>query len=313
MTNINGLNNLDLNLLRVLDALLRHKHVGKAATALGLSQPAISYALKKLRAHYQDPLFVKTRSGVQPTAAAERLGPHVTHILEQVREHLGPAPQFSPETSNRTFTLSLSDLGEMIVLPKLLRALARSAPNVNLRMFSGGPSDLSAALQSGELDLMIGYFPDQQGLDFFQQGLYSHGFVCVARHGHPAVGKPMDREAFLSLQHASIRSKGHSQQVVESAFEKQGIHRRKVLETGHFLSIPFVVAATNLVVTVPKAVGELFSELARLQTFEPPIQLPRLAIRQYWHRRQTAEPGNKWLRALVRKLFHGPDGWRLDR
>lgn len=304
---------LDLNLLRALDALLRHRHAGKAAIELGMSAPGLSYALKRLRGHFNDPLFVRARGGMQPTLAAERMAPVVQQVLARVRDELGPARAFDPSRDERQFTLGLSDLGEMIILPKLMRALGREAPGVDVRISSSLPQEVGNALTRGEIDLAIGAYPECSGSDLFQQRLYTHGFTCLARRGHPQIGAQVtvDRETFLSLPHATIRTTGRTQQVVEKYLQRHGLKRRLRLQTPHILSVPFVVAATDLVVTVPAAVAELFASLADLQSFTPPLKIPPITIRQYWHRRQQSDPANAWLRSRVRELFSGSDGWRI--
>ena len=299
------MHNFDLNLLGIFEALWQHRHVGRAAAALELSQPNFSYSLKKLREQIGDPLFIKTRSGMQPTAAATQMAPVVATILEQVRNQLLTPTHFEPATSSRTFSLSLSDLGEMVFLPKLLRRLAVIAPHVNIRIVGGRPNDLLQAMENGELDLMMGYFPDISGSNMFQQRLFSHGFLCLARTGHPLIGKKLTKQIFMSLPHAVIRSETRSQEIVEEYFKTHGIKRRVPLQTRHFLSIPFVVAASDIIVTVPAAVGEMFSEIAAIQTFKPPLPFPRFNIKQYWHRRQQDDEANRWLRGVVHQLFSG--------
>lgn len=306
------MHNFDLNLLRIFEALWQHRHVGRAATALRLTQPNFSYSLKKLREQIGDPLFLKTRSGMQPTAVATQLAPVVATILEQVRDQLLTHTSFDPATSTRTFNLSLSDVGEMVFLPKLLRRLAVVAPQVNIRLVGGPPYELLQALENGGLDLMMGYFPDTSGANIFQQRLFSHGFLCLARKGHAAVGKKkLSKQTFLSLPHAVIHSDVRSQEIVEEFFKTHGIKRRVLLQTRHFLSVPFVVAASDIIVTVPAAVGEMFSEIADIQTFKAPFPLPRFDIKQYWHRRQHDDAANRWLRGVVHHLFSGKESWRL--
>lgn len=307
------MDDFDLNLLRIFDALWHKQHVGRAATSLGLSQPAFSYSLKRLREQFGDQLFIRTRTGMQPTAEAERLAPTIAQILEQVRSHLLSVQPFDPATSARTFTVSMSDLGEMVFLPKLMRHLSQIAPGVNIRTFGGRPGDLMLAMENGELDLMMGYFPDTRGSDVFQQRLFSHGFACLARVDHPSAADDMSMEAFLALPHASIRAEGRSQEIVEQYYKEHGVRRRLQLQTHHFLSIPFVVAATDVVVTIPEAVGEMFSQLAGIRTFRPPMSLPEFDIKQYWHRRQHNDVANRWLRGVTQTLFSAEEGWQLKQ
>jgi len=297
------MNNFDLNLLRVFDALHRHGHVGRAALELGLSQPAISYSLKRLRDDLGDALFVKTRHGMEPTPRAMQLAPVVQSVLSEIREHVLTAPSFEPQNVQRTFRIAMSDVGEMVFLPRLLHRLTALAPGINVATVSTPPKELMSALQRSEIDLAIGYFPDLDGVDVFQQRLFKHTFVCLVRQGHPAVHGRMTKKAFAELPHAVVQAEGRSQEIVEQYLKEQGIRRRELLHSPHFLSIPMVIAATDLVVTVPAAVGEVFARIADVAVLEPPYKMPTFDLKQHWHRSQHDDPGNRWLRGIVLELF----------
>ena len=297
------MDDFDLNLLRVFAALQRHCHVGRAAEELGLSQPSVSYALKHLREQLNDPLFVKVRSGIQPTGRALELAPIVQSILTDVRERILTAPAFDASTAARTFTLAMSDIGEMVFLPKLLKRIATEAPNVSLRTVSTEPKDLMAALQRSEIDIALGYFPDLRGTDVFQQRLFRHGFVCLLRSDHPVLRTGLTKEAFKRLPHAVVRAEGRSQEIVEQFLRSKNIARREVLQSPHFLSIPMVIASTDLVVTVPAAVGDVFIRLADITAIEPPYPIASFDLKQHWHRCQQNDAGNKWLRTSILELF----------
>ncbi|WP_175717874.1 LysR family transcriptional regulator [Burkholderia anthina] len=297
------MDNFDLNLLRVFDALQRHAHVGRAAEELGISQPSVSYALKQLREQLGDPLFVKVRHGMEPTSRAIELVPVVQSVLAEIREHVLTAPGFDARTAKRTFTVAMSDVGEMVFLPKLLKRIAEEAPLVDIRTVSTAPKDLMAALQRSEIDLAVGYFPDLQGSDVFQQRLFRHSFVCLVRSGHPVLTSGLTRKSFHSLPHAVVRAEGRSQEIVEQFLRSKGIERREMLRSPHFLSIPMVIACTDLIVTVPSAVAEAFSRLADITAVAPPYPMPTFDLKQHWHRCQQSDPGNRWLRALVLDLF----------
>ena len=296
-------NHFDLNLIRVFDALQRNGHVGRAAVELGMSQPSVSYALRNLRHQLGDPLFVKVRHGMEPTARALELIPTVQSILADVRERLLTSPAFNARTAQRTFTLAMSDVGEMVFLPKILKRIAKEAPLINVRTVSTDPKVLMAALQRGEVDLAIGYFPDLQGEDVFQQRLFRHKFVCLVRANHPAVGLRLTKRQFRMLPHAVVQAEGRSQEIVEQFLKEKGIERRKMLHSPHFLSIPMVVASTDLVVTVPAAVAEVFERIANVRALDPPYSIPSFDLKQHWHRCQKSDPGNQWLRSLVVSLF----------
>ncbi|MFD1557287.1 LysR family transcriptional regulator [Paraburkholderia silviterrae] len=297
------MDNFDLNLLRVFDALQRHGHLGKAAVELNLSQPATSYALKRLREELGDALFVKTRSGMQPTPRAMQLAPVVQSVLADIRERVLTAPNFEPDKAQRTFNLAMSDVGEMVSLPKLLQRVTSLAPSVNVNVVSLAPKQLLSALQRSEVDLAIGYFPDLDGVDVFQQRLVRHSFVCLVRKEHPAAQGRLTKKLFCELPHAVVQAEGRRHEIVEQFLKEHGIQRRELLHTPHFLSIPMTIAMTDLVVTVSSDVGEIFSRIADLAILEPPYRMPHFDVKQHWHRSQHDDPGNRWLRGLVHELF----------
>jgi DNA-binding transcriptional LysR family regulator len=303
MTVMNGMNEFDLNLLRVFDAVWRHGRLRLASEELQLSQPALSHSLKRLRQGIGDPLFVKTPTGMQPTARAAQLAPVVQSILANVRDHVLTTPGFDPTVACRSFTIAMTDVGEMTLLPKLLGRLMSEAPAVDICTVSMPPRDLVAAFQKGQVDLAIGYFPDMSGLDILQQRLFSVGFVCVVRAGHPEVRERLIQEQFRNLPHAVVKTEGRSRQIIEQYLKEHGIHRRELLRSRHFLSIPMVIASTDLVVTVPTSIGELFRQIADLQILQPPFPIPFIDVKQYWHRYQQTDPGNRWLRSIVADLF----------
>ena len=297
------MDNFDLNLLRVFDAVWRHGRLRLASEELELSQPALSHSLKRLRERIGDPLFVKVPTGMQPTARAVQLAPVVQSILANVREHVLATPGFDPTSARRSFTIAMTDVGETTLLPKLLGRLMSNASAVDICTVSMPPQDLVAAFQKGQVDLAIGYFPDMSGLDILQQRLFSDGFVCVVRAGHPEVHKRLTQKQFRNLPHAVVKTEGRSQEIVEQYLKQHGIRRRELLRSPHFLSIPMVIASTDLVVTVPAPIGELFRQIADLQVLQPPFPIPFIDVKQYWHRYQQSDPGNRWLRSIVVDLF----------
>lgn len=300
------MDNFDLNLLRIFDSLWRHRHLGRASDELGVSQPALSHSLKRLRAQIGDVLFVKARNGVQPSSRAVDLAPVIQALLASVRQDVLLAPDFAPLTAQRKFTLAMSDLGEMTFLPKMLENLATLAPGVDIVTVSMPPRDLMAALQRGEVDLTMGYFPDLQGSDIFQQRLFSHGFVCLVSSAHPTAQKGLTQQQFLELSHAVVQTEGRTQEIVEQYLKTRGIKRRELLRCPHFFSIPMVIASTNLIVTVPESVGRVFSGTTSLRALPAPFDFPAYDVKQHWHRCQHDDPGNRWLRSVLVKLFCEP-------
>jgi DNA-binding transcriptional LysR family regulator len=302
---------LDLNLLSVIVALMDAGSVSRAALDLGLSQPAVSGSLAKLREHFNDPLFVRSTRGMAPTPRGAELVSAARDILQQVRERLQPEVVFTPATSSLPFTFALSDVGETVFLPKLLKALADAAPESQVRSVSLRPDRLSHALEEGEVDLAIGFFPDLRGSDFFQQRLMTHHFVCLLRADHPVQGSRLTLGEFLSLEHAVVHSSGRSQEVFEAYLEARGLTRRVRVFTPHFMSIPRLIVQSDMLVTVPHAVGIQYGTPTHgLRVIEPPFKSPLIELKQHWHRKMHKDARNVWLRRLVSQLFNeATDEW----
>lgn len=302
---------LDLNLIPYLVAMEEARNVSRAAQRLGVSQPRVSTALARLREYFGDPLFVRTSRGMEPTPRALSLIPSAREALGHIQRGVLDTQQFDPGSTTRTFSIALSDVGEIVFLPRLLQVFARRAPHANLRSLSLPPADLERGLAAGEVDLAIGYFPDLSGNNFFQQRLFSHRFICLMRNGHPLAKQSLTLEAFLRCGHAVVRAEGRSQEVLEKYLEKHRIHRRAVLETSHFMSLPFILSRTDLIATVPHAIGFAYAaEHASITLAEPPLALPRFDLKQHWHRKYHNDPRTIWLRGVVAELFNDEhDEW----
>ncbi|ATF89329.1 MULTISPECIES: LysR family transcriptional regulator [Burkholderia] len=302
---------LDLNLIPYLVALDETRNVSRAGDLLGVSQPRVSAALGRLREHFGDPLFVRTSRGMEPTPRALALVPAARDALAQIRRGLVAPHDFDPATDTSTFSIALSDVGEIVFLPRLLQELARRAPRANLRSVSLPHAEIERGLEAGSVDLAIGYFPDLGGSNFFQQRLFTHRFICLMRRGHPLAGKPLTLEQFLACGHAVVRAEGRSQEILEQHLAKARLQRRAVLETPHFMSLPFILGRTDLIATVPHAIGYAYAaEHASITLVEPPLPLPRFDLRQHWHRKYHNDPRTAWLRGMVADLFNDAlDEW----
>jgi DNA-binding transcriptional LysR family regulator len=302
----------DLNLIRVLVALDQHRRVGLAARALGITQPGLSNALKRLRATHDDPLFVRSPRGMQPTPKGQQLVDAAREMLELYKTRMLGDSAFVPESTPAEFRLAMSDVGEMVFLPRIIEHLRVHAPQATVRCAVVPPSELTVALEDGRLDLAIGYFPDLSGGNIFQQKLFSHGFVCLVRANHPLVGRKVTRRQFLELGHAAVHAEGRSQEVLEQYLRRKRIRRRVVLDVPHFMSIPYVIASSDLIVTVPLAVGTAFaSTVGRLKVLDAPFDIPRFDLKQHWHRRFHKDSRSRWLRSQISQLFNEKtDEWR---
>ncbi len=298
---------LDLNLLAVFDALYEEGNVTAAARRLRVSQPTVSFALGKLRHFFDDPLFLRAKGGMKPTPTAQRLSLPIRDAINIIKSRVVPSQNFDPLLTSRTFCISTSDIGELCFLPMLLDAFRTRAPAASLRSVSLPPDQLRIAMETGEVDLATGYFPDLAASPFRREELFSHPFTCLVRRGHPLCGDGLTLEAFLAAEHAVVIQKGRSQEIFERTMASLGFERRILLESPHFMSLPFLIAQSDLVAIVPRAVGTTFSELTGLTLIEPPVEIPPIALAQHWHSASDMDPSVTWLRSLVNELFLGRD------
>jgi DNA-binding transcriptional LysR family regulator len=299
-------------LLGVLVALLDAGSVSGAAVSLGVSQSTMSGALARLRAHFDDPLFVRSSGGMAPTPRGADAVAAAREVLRQVEEKLQPQMPFDPAKRHRPFTFAMSDVGEIVFLPRLLHSLRELSADTPVRSVSMSPAKLAKALEDGVVDLAVGYFPDLKHGDFFQQRLFNHHFVCLLRADHPAQGSRLTMSEFLSLPHAVVQSEGRSQEIFEAYLQEHGLTRRIAVYTPHFLSIPKLIAQSDMTVTVPHAIGMEYGVAQHgLKVLQPPFQSPRIELRQHWHRKMHKDARSVWLRRIVSGLFNDKtDEWR---
>lgn len=293
----------DLNLLRILLALYEEGSVSRAALKLEISQPAVSVALNKLRAALGDPLFVRTSKGMEPTPRAISLIDPTKDILRRANTDFLSSAPFNPALAARTFTFALTDVGEMVFLPKLLDRIRKEAPGSSVRSVALGSSEMARALEGGEVDLAIGYFPGLINRNLFQQRLCSPPFVCMLNTAHPVKQRSISLEQFLHFDHAAVRMEGKHQEIVDQVLAKNKLERNIVLLVSHFMAIPFIVASTDLIATVPCSIGESFARMPNIKLAEPLFEIPRVDIKQYWHRKYDKDGASLWLRSMTAEMF----------
>jgi DNA-binding transcriptional LysR family regulator len=302
----------DLNLLPIAFALYDELSVSRAAQVLGMSQPAVSMALRRMRAIFNDPLFIRAPNGVTPTPRAHALVQATRPLVERLQEDLLTEKPFDPALSTRTISIALSDVGEMVFLPKLLERFRERAPRCAIRSVSMPPVQLVHGFEKGEIDLAVGYFPDLKKHNFLERRLFTHHFACLMRAGHPRRAKRLSLADFLAMEHAVVHAEGRSQEIFERFLERNRIRRKVVLHTPHFLSIPIIIARSDLVATVPHAVAIYFARMSRdLALAMPPFDIAGFDVKQHWHRKFHDDPRSRWLREQVAQLFTDEtDEWR---
>lgn len=294
----------DLNLLPIAVALYDQRSVSRAAEKLGMSQPAVSAALAKLRKAIGDPLFVRTSRGMEPTPRAQTLVGPARDALLQIDEKVLSDTSFDPLSTRRTFRLALSDFGEIVFLPRLMEVMATLAPNASLQSRSLPAPLIATGLESGEIDLAVGYIPDFKEGNYYQQRLFTNSFACLVRAGHPLTHGRLTLETYQKLKHVAVVTQGRHHEVFESFLAKRGIHRNVVLYTAHFTGLPRIVCHSDLVVTIPQAVAVNCARITPgIRMITPAFEMPVLDVKQHWHRRFHKDPRNKWLRSVLLQIF----------
>ena len=299
-----NIRNLDLNLLRVFEAIAREGSVTAAAARLGLTQPAVSNALARLRQALGDPLFVRTPRGMRPTPLAGLLGEPVHRALALLEQALAGTPGFDPATSARSFRFYMSDIGEIFFLPPLVERVRQLAPGVHLEAVALAPGEIGEALATGRIDLAIGFLPELHGA-VRRQGMFRDPYVCLLRADHPRIGARLTRAQFQDAQHALVASPGSGHRVIEQALARRGLQRHIALRVPHFTVLPEVLARTDLLLTLPGRIARVFAQDRPLRILEPPVAIPPADVALHWHERFDRDPALGWLRSLLLSMFGG--------
>jgi DNA-binding transcriptional LysR family regulator len=292
----------DLNLLRVFDALMRDHKVSAAAERLGLSAPALSNALARLRRATGDELFTRTPQGMLPTPRAQAMAATLADALARVEASLAPTQAFDAATSTRHVRIAMTDIGEIVFLPTLMRELPALAPRLTLSTVRGTATALSEGLADGRIDLAIGWLPDLAA-GFHRRRLFEQRYVCLMAGDNPLATGRLTAARFAAARHAVVLAEGTGHERVERLLRTAGVQRPTVLQLPHFVAVPHIVAASDLVATVPHKLAERVAGPFGLAIRELPVALPPFAVDLFWHRRVHQEDGHRWLREQLARWF----------
>ena len=294
---------LDLNLLVVFHHLLLLKRVSAVAHTLGMSQPAVSSALGRLRASVGDDLFLRTQGGMQPTPYALQLAEPVAVALDGLQQALNFRAAFDPASSSRSFTIAMTDVGEMYFLPVLVDQLSSLAPAVTLQVVSVTHPSLKEDMSTGRIDLAMGLLPQLQA-GFYQQALFHQKYICLMRKSHPlSKGNKLNLSAFAEAEHVRIVAAGTGHGRVDAALEKKKLRRNFRLTVPHYVALGDVLKHSNLIATVPERFADRILKPFDLVKRELPVEVNQSAIHQFWHGRLHRDPGHQWLRQTISKRF----------
>ena len=292
---------LDLDWLNVFVEIYKTQSVSRAALSLDMEQASASIALNKLRRHFDDRLFIRTSQGMAPTPRAQAIYPELSQALQHIETARGKPGAFTPADARREFRICMTDISEIILLPRLINHLQRNAPGLVVQADKITP-DSRRQLESGDADLAIGFTPDLEA-GFFQQALFAQDFVCLAAASHPRVQAKLSRRGFSAEGHILVSTLGTGHAIVDKVLARQKIERRVVLRVPSFLGVARIVAQTEFLVIVPRLLGNALARQEPVQVLEPPVPLPAYKVKQHWHERFNADAGNLWLRRTLAELF----------
>ncbi|MCZ6502653.1 MAG: LysR family transcriptional regulator [Gammaproteobacteria bacterium] len=295
------LSDVDLNLFVVFDAIYTEGNLTRAGEIIGITQPAVSNSLARLRTLFDDPLFVRTAEGMVPTPVAQNIIGSVRQALGLIRSSVQESERFDAEVSDKRFRVSMTDLNQAIFLPWLFGKVKRQAPLISIDCYHVHRRDMNIELASGNLDLAVDIplTPDPQ---IKQAPLFSHPYVCVVRRDHALVREKLDISTYLSLKHIHISSRRGGLGHVDLSLGKMGKKRNIALRTQHYLSTPQLVSRTDLALTVPRIFGDFLVNNVPVRYLDIPFEVPNLETHLYWHETTDEDQANQWMRRLLLTL-----------
>lgn len=288
---------VDFRLLLAFDALLSERHVSRAAAAVGLSQPAMSHALAKLRQQFDDPLLARTSTGFEPTPKALELIDPVRDAIRQVTGLFTGGSTFEPLTCTDAFTVRMGDMNEVLFLPGLLRRLQESAPGIALTVQHLPPSETVRALEASAIDFAVSALI-KHSKSVHSLELAKDRMVCVMRRDHPAASSQLTARDFLALRHLRIVQSAGDTRFIEEALLKRGLQRKIMATTPHWLAASYLIESTDLVTALSESMVRQLNGDGRFAVRPLPVGGNAFSWRLYWHRRYDARPAHRWIRTM---------------
>lgn len=294
----------DLNLLPVFATLMEERSVTRAAGRLGMTQPALSNALARLRGVMNDPLFVRERYGIAPTPVALELAPVIAEALARIDEAVAGQQDFDPARAERLLVVASNSYVEFVLMPALVARLLVEAPGIRLRLVPFGGELAETGVVSGTTALVLGRVVDPPD-NMVVQHLMDEGLACVVRAGHPEVGDSLSRAQYEAMRHVNVLPGGRLRAGLFRALDAQGLRREVAVSVTHFLAVPEMVAATDYCATLPRLICRHLARDARLRILEAPVDLGTFPVEMGWHVRYRNDPAHRWLRGVVAEVARG--------
>lgn len=288
----------DLNLLPVLLVMMEERNVTRAAERLGITQPALSNALNRLRETLNDPLFIRERYGMRPTPKAEQLAQVVGAALSSIDKVILGQQDFDPLHATRLFTLAPNSYVEFIMMPAIVSRLRSCAPGIRLRLTPFGNDVTETGVISGNTDMVLGRIVEPPD-NLVVQHLMNEGLACVIRADHPLVGENLSAEQYEQLKHVNVLPPGRMRAGLYQALEQRGLRRQVAVSVTHFLAVPEMIAVTDYCATLPRLICQHLSRDQRLRIIPAPVDLGTFPVEMGWHARYRDDPAHRWFRTLI--------------
>lgn len=293
-----------LDFLLIIEAILQHKTITRAAQALNLSQSALSHTVTRLRARLGDPLFVRVGAEMQPTPLVVRLAEPISRSLRIIREEILSTPEFQPTTTNRVFKLCVGEVGAFVMIPRIVRTLRERAPHALLSTHDTAREKIAGALEDGSIDVAIGYYPELK-TSIYQQRLFSRTYVGVVREHHPKVGTRLTSSQLQSIPIVRTPSTLSINRWIDTHLE--GAETMQIaMETPYVMALAPIIAESDWMALIPDELVAPFQKLAHVRAVALPRDLPRISVRQHWHRRFKEDAANRFIRQVIHDSVHEP-------
>jgi len=301
------LHTIDLNLLHVLRTVYSTRSASKAGEQLGMTQSAVSNALRRLRLRLDDPLFLRSTDGMRPTALVQSIIAPIAEGLDSIESAVSKPRHFDPTTSDRLFRILMSDLAQMIFVPKLIGHLAAAAPSIRLETLDLSPSEGRLALIEGSIDLVVGNWP-AMGPEFHRQRLFSESFVVLMNQRNRLANRKLTRADYLKARHVDYHPSGATyvalRRMLQKVLAQEKLERHVTFTAGHALGLAAIIGESDLLLTLPtRLASSMVAGRSTLAMKPLPFPMPALTITQQWHARAHRDPANEWLRRRVAAIF----------
>ncbi|MBT2336358.1 LysR family transcriptional regulator [Variovorax paradoxus] len=302
-----NINSIDLNLFLVFQAIYATRSVTLAGERLGMTQSAVSNALKRMRERFNDALFVRSADGMVPTPVAERLIAPIEEGIACLAQAVDQGRTFEPGTSSRTFRIAVNDIGQLVMMPELLSVARGIAPGVRFETVDASMAEARQRMLHGQIDIALGSW-EPMGPSFYQQRLFDETFVVLMSRGSPlGTRERIELDDYLAAEHIAYRPQGTTDSQLQQTLDRAGAldRRRVVLTAAHSLGLTSIVATSGLLLTAPARLAKaMVASRADLHSVDAPFEVRPFEIRQQWHERFHQDSGNRWLRELIFGLFH---------